>query len=95
MTFQQPTTLTNGETTPTYSDAFTCRAEVLPQRGREALHGKQVEATTTWRVTCRYRNDIEADWRIKWGTRYLGIVSTYDPDQMGRVTVCQCEEVKP
>ncbi len=93
--FEQPTTPTSGEIAPTYSTAFTCRAEILPLRGREGLHGDQVEATTTWRVTFRYRSDVNASWRIKWGARYLGIVSVYDPDQMGRVLICQCEEVKP
>ena len=92
---QSPTTPTTGETDPSYTDVVTVRAEVLSLRGNENMRGRQVESIATWKVIIRHYGSITPEWRIKWGSKTLGIIAAYDPDQMGAVTVCECKEEQP
>lgn len=91
---QKPTTPTDGETTPTFSDVAPLRAEVVLTGGREYVRGRQVSAGTDAVVTIRHRAGVGTDWRFKWGTRFLNIVSAYDPDpdQSRNELVCECRE---
>lgn len=90
---QKPATPTDGETTPTYSDVVTLRAEVMPLRGTEQSRRDQMEAILAWRVIIRYRAGIGPDWRFTWGSRTLNITTAYDPEQRGRLLVCECKEI--
>ncbi len=97
---QAPTTPTDGETTPTYSDVGKFRAEVVMTRGNERSRRDQIEAGIVWRVTFRYSGAIGADYRFRYGSRYLNILFSHEAADVtlrtrrrGRVVICDCEEV--
>lgn len=84
---------TDGSVEPTFTDRATVWAEIKPKRGKEAVNDRQVEGTITWEVTTRNEGlDITPAWRGKWGSRYLNVTAAYDPDQLGQVMVCECQE---
>lgn len=60
--------------------------------GGEQIRGVFIEAGTSTMVEFRYRTDIKAKMRLKYGARYLNVVSARDPEEMGRRLVCQCNE---
>jgi SPP1 family predicted phage head-tail adaptor len=74
---QIPTTSTNsmGETILTYTTRATVWAAVEPMSGRLLFEAQQANSQVQGRVRIRYRTDIKPTWRIKYGTRYLEILS--------------------
>lgn len=96
VTLQEPTMPTDGTVEPSFSDSETVWAEVLPKRGKESTQDRQVQGIVTWEVTMRNPvASVDPTWRITWGSRTLNIVSAYDPDQLGQVLVCECQEAQP
>jgi SPP1 family predicted phage head-tail adaptor len=68
-------------------------AEMIPLRGDEALRLSIEQATQLWKVTIRYRTDIDRKHRLNWGGRILDIMAgPEDPDGRGRDLVMTCEE---
>jgi len=49
------------------------RAEIRAARGNEILEAMQVNAYLTHRCWIRWRPEIKADWRVRWGDRELAI----------------------
>ena len=67
---ETPTTPTNGEVAPTFSNLATgVPAEVLETSGGEYVRGRQIEAGISAVVTIRYRSDVTPNMRLKYGTR--------------------------
>lgn len=77
---QEPSTPTDGNPNPTYSDGVRVYAEINGNRGTEGLRGDEVDAIGAYRILLRYRDDVKPNWRIKWGSRYLNIVTLWDED---------------
>lgn len=93
---QNATTPTNGEIEPTYASyATNLPAEVMETGGGETIRGRQIEAGINAVVTLRYRSDVTPRMRVKWGTRYLGIVSIGDPTGQKIITMLSCKELQP
>jgi SPP1 family predicted phage head-tail adaptor len=65
---------------------------VEPLRGRERLHGMQLEAGVTHRVTIRYRDDVTARHRLRLRARVFNIRAVIDPEERHRFLELLCEE---
>lgn len=60
--------------------------------GSEGLRGRQVSATASHVITMRYRTDITAKHRLKWGARYLYVRSAEDRESRRRELEVVCGE---
>jgi len=58
---QDPVT---GEITLIWQTQASVWAEVAPLSGREFIAANAIQSEITVRITLRYRNDINSDWRI-------------------------------
>lgn len=83
---QQPTESTNdfGETVISYSDVDTVWGAVEPNAGKRYFEAMQANSEVQGVVRIRYRSDIQATWRILFGTRVLKIVSIINPREKDR-----------
>ena len=96
VTLEQATTPSSGETNPTYATYLSnVPAEVIETTGGEYVRGRQVEAGIVAMVTIRYRNGIYPTMRLRYGARYLNIVSCIDPTGYRSELLIQCREVQP
>lgn len=65
-----------------YATNPTVWAEVLPTGGREAVIAGMQAGIQAWKVTVRYRSDVESGHLISWRDKTLNIRSAADPDGM-------------
>ena len=73
-----------GEEIYTWADVATVWAAVEPATGSWYYAGQQAESKVDGRVRIRYRSDILPTWRIKFGDRYLSIVSILNPQERNK-----------
>jgi SPP1 family predicted phage head-tail adaptor len=85
LTFQTNTPTVNslGEYVDTYSDAFTVWAAIEPLTGSWLFQSMQANSKVNGQVRIRYRTDILPTMRIKFGSRYLKIISLIAPLEKG------------
>lgn len=69
------------------------RVEPISAHADEAAGALPV--TVTHRIWLRRRGDIAGGMRLRKGTRLFAIRAFRDPDETGRYTLCDCEEIKP
>ena len=81
-----------GGFTVAWSNLATVRGKIEPLRGREQLHGMQLEARVTHRILIRYRSDVTAANRILFGTRTFNIRSVLNVDERNRWLEILAEE---
>jgi SPP1 family predicted phage head-tail adaptor len=91
---QQPVAAANtiGETIYTWSDVATVWGAIEPATGTWYYAGQQAESKVDGRVRIRYRSDVLPTWRIKFGDRYLSIVSILNPNERNTETVIMYTE---
>ena len=70
---QQQTQNQYGGIETTWVEQGRAWAEVAPQSGREYVAARQVQNEVTTRITIRYRDDIDATWRIRHRGRIFDI----------------------
>jgi SPP1 family predicted phage head-tail adaptor len=94
VTLQQPVAGSNtiGEIVNTWADVATVWAAVEPATGSWYYAGQQAESKVDGRVRIRYRSDVLPTWRIKFGDRYLTIVSILNPNERNKETVIMYTE---
>lgn len=63
--------------------------------GAEQWRQGRPEQSATYRVTLRWRGDVDAAKRLRDGDRIFDIRAVADPDGSRRRLVCLVEEVKP
>ena len=63
--------------------------------GTEAWRQGRPEQSRNYRITMRWRSDVDAGRRLRDGDRLFDIRSTADPDGARRRLVCLVEEVTP
>lgn len=82
VTLQQKATVTDaiGGETVTWSDVVTLWALVEPLAGLEKYEAEAVQSQLSLRVTIRYRDDVDATWRVRWRSRTLEIHSVENRD---------------
>ena len=73
--------------------AFWAQMEWLA--GSEAWRQGRPEQLGTYRVTLRWRGDLDAGKRLRHGDRIFDIRSVADPDGSRRQLLCLVEEVTP
>lgn len=65
----------------TYADWVTIWGEILPAVGSNYYASKQIDAKVDGVVKIRYREGVLPTMRIKYGNRYLSIVSIVQPQE--------------
>lgn len=94
VTLQSQSTAQNsyGEAVRTWADLGTVWAQVSPVSARELFAAAQAQATTTHQITIRYRSDVTASCRVKFGSRYFAIDGVLNPDERNWRLVLLCTE---
>jgi len=83
ITFQKKTETRNSfnEVEISYSDHVTVWSSVLPNAGTKYYQSLQATSQVSGEIHIRYRSDIEPTMRVKYGNRYLEIVSMVNPQE--------------
>lgn len=74
-----------GGNTATWGDVADVHAAIWPTSAKEQVAGGQTALEVTHRVRIRYRLNLKASWRIKYGDRYFAIVSVINPNEAGKM----------
>jgi SPP1 family predicted phage head-tail adaptor len=82
-----------GGVTETWTDVATVWAGISMLSGRESFAAQHVYAEATHRVIVRYRTGVDAKMRVKWGSKYLNIISVDETVRRKGMLVLVCEEV--
>jgi len=75
-----------------WADVATVWAAVEPSTGSWYFAGQQGESKVDGRVRIRYRSDVLPTWRIKFGDRYLSIVSILNPQERNKELIIMYTE---
>ena len=75
-----------------WQDVRTVRARVKPKHGTEQVQGQQLQASTWFYVTIRYREGVEAGQRLLWKGAPLNIRSVINPDEKRQWLELLCEK---
>lgn len=67
-------------------------ASVEPLSGSEQWRARQVQASTTHKVTIRYLAGVTSKMRVKFGSRYLLIESVKDDEERHWEMILMCTE---
>lgn len=70
-------------------------AHIEPVVARADEAAGTLPVTVTHRIRLRRREDVSGGMRLRKGTRVFAIRTFRDPDETGRYTLCDCEEIKP
>jgi len=83
ITFQVNTPVSDGMggQTASWADSFDAFAAVWPISANERIKNQGIEHEITHRVRMRYESRIVPTLRIKFGTRYLEIISIINPNE--------------
>lgn len=83
---QKPTRVKNAfdEWVDDWEDWATVWAAVEPLRGSRYFAAKQASSEVEGTVRMRYRDGVEPTMRIKFGERYLKIISVVNPSERRR-----------
>ena len=83
ITFQQLTVANDtwGHSAETWTDQVTTYASMWTLRGTERMESLKLDNEITHKIRVRYKRDLHPKMRIKFGERYLNILSMVDPDE--------------
>ena len=84
---------TGGGRTKTWADLTTVWAHVMPKAKDEIINAMQLEGATDHVVTIRYRDEVNTNQRIKFGSRYFSIKSLVNIEEKGRFLEIEAREV--
>lgn len=70
-------------------------ARIEPAQARADEAAGTLPVTVTHRVWLRRRNDLSGGMRLRKGARIFLLRAFRDPDETGRYTLCDCEEIQP
>ena len=96
ITLQKPvqTRSSFNELVTTYTDVDTVWAAVEWQSGRRFEAAKQLNAEVQGIIRIRYRSDVRAEWRIKYGDRYIQILSIANVRERDQELQLNCKEAQ-
>jgi SPP1 family predicted phage head-tail adaptor len=91
---QSPTSTTDagGGRSQVWSTLGTIWANIVPKSGTERYKHDQIEDTTTHDVYIRYRSDIDAKYRILYGSRVFSIKAILNVEERDRFYLLSCTE---
>lgn len=94
ITLQQPVEATDsgGGVTKTWQNVATVWAEMVPLRGDERVIAEQLPSVVVYRVTIRYRDDVQPSWRIQYKGKSLNIRATMNADERNAALILVAEE---
>lgn len=78
-----------------FSALATLWARIEPVSARAEEAAGVLPVTVTHRIWLRQRSDLAGGMRLRKSARLFSIHSFRDPDETGRYTLCDCEEIKP
>jgi len=84
-----------GGTTQAFETVGAFWAQMEWLSGSETWRQGRPEQFGTWRVTLRWRSDLDAGKRLRDGGRIFDIRTVADPDGSRRHLLCLVEEVTP
>jgi len=95
ITLQSPTAVADGMggQTVTWTTEGTVWAAIWPTSAKEQVRAAQPAMTVTHRIRLRHRT-VDADWRVRFGTRYFAIVSRINVDETDHTLDLLCQEVQ-
>lgn len=77
---------------PVWNDVGQVWASVQPISGQEALVARQLQDTVTHKVRMRWRPNVRAAMRLKWGARIFNIREVRNIDERNTWLELRCEE---
>jgi len=80
--------------TITWESVVTVWAQVKPLSGREYFYAHQIKNVVSHRIRMRYRTDVNAEMRIRFGDRYFSIESIFDMEEGQEFLEILCQEKK-
>ncbi len=94
LTFQKKVETRNdfNEAVISYVDHVTVWGSVTPNAGRKVYEALQANSEISGEIRIRYRSDIEPTMRIKFGSRYLEIVSLVNVQERNRELLIYYQE---
>lgn len=97
LTLEAPVALTDGVggATQVFEAIAAFWAQLEWLSGSEQWRQGRPEQTDSYRVTLRWREDLDAAKRLRDGNRIFDIRAVADPDGSRRRLVCLVEEVRP
>jgi len=78
-----------------FSAFATLWARIEPVAAQADEAAGTLRVTVTHRIWLRRRDDLAGGMRLRKGARLFAIHTFRDPDETGRYTLCDCEEIKP
>lgn len=80
-----------------FAVVWTTAAEIFgaiwPVSASETVQAGQATMTITHKIRIRYRANVKASWRIKFGSRYFSIVGIINPNESNKLLDLLCREV--
>ena len=83
-----------GDVRTTYADVATVWAAIDWESGRRYEAAAQLNSEVQGIIRIRYRSDIKADWRIKYGARYIQVLSIANIYERDREMQINCREAQ-
>jgi SPP1 family predicted phage head-tail adaptor len=83
-----------GDMTTTFVDVATVWAAIEWQSGRRFESAKQLNSEVQGVIRIRYRSDIKPEWRLKYGDRYIQILSIANVYERDRELQLNCKEAQ-
>jgi len=84
-----------GGATVGFATVATLWASIEPVAMRAEEAAGTLPVTVTHRIRLRRRGDLAGGMWLRKGARRFAIRAFRDPDETGRYTLCDCEEIKP
>ncbi|MCJ8053356.1 phage head closure protein [Shinella curvata] len=97
LVLEQPAETPDGQggVTQGFSALATLWARIEPVSARAEETAGALPVTVTHRIWLRRRSDLAGGMRLRKGGRLFALHGFRDPDETGRYTLCDCEEIKP
>ena len=96
ITLQKPNRSRNSmnELVDTWADVATVWAAVIPNSGQRFFEALQFTSQVQGVVRIRYRTDVRPEWRLKYGVRYLTIISVVNSKEQDRELLIYYKEAQ-
>ena len=94
ITFQYQTKVSDGmgAWTTAWVDAATVWAAIWPVSANEQIQAQAPVMIVSHRIRIRFRRNIKASWRVRFGLRYFNIISIINPNEKSELLDLMCKE---
>lgn len=81
-----------GGYTDTWTDGDTVFASIEPIKAWEKMQAQQMQVPVTHKITMRYRSDVTAASRLKFGTRIFWVKEVINVEERNRFLIIKAQE---